>query len=179
MGLRRLGRRRLKRLRQVGENAQAGCLKQCQVRSQPSKILLLLLVSVVLLSLALRIAVRFRAVKGAPLGLPTPPTYALPARLLPFRRSGWLRRLRTVSREMSKLLAAVALIAAGRGHRGSPVRDRGPRRLARLLVHKKAVGDVLKTVDRYKLVSVVHLPDEVEFRGRRQARELDIQVDSV
>ena len=62
---------------------------------------------------------------------------------------------------MSKLLAAVALVAAGRGHRGSPARDRGPRRPARLLVHKEAVGGVLKTGDRYKFVSVVHLLNEV------------------
>ena len=84
-------------MRQVGEIGQTGYLKQCQVRSQPSKLLLLLLVSVVLLSLALSIAVRFRAVKGAPLGLPTPPTSALFARLLPFHRSERLRRLRTAS----------------------------------------------------------------------------------
>ena len=140
---------------------------------------MLLLVSVVLLSLALSIAVRLRAVKGTPLGLPTRPTSALLAWLLLFRRTRRLRRLRTVSLEMSKLLAAVALVAAGPGHRGSPARDRGPRRLARLLAHKKTVGRVLKTVDRCKFISVVHLPDKVEFRGRRQAREHDIQVDFV
>ena len=129
--------------------------------------------------LALSIAVHLRAVKGAPPGLPTPPTSALFAWLLPFRRSGRLRRLRKISLEMSKLLAAVALVVAGRSHRGSPARDGRPGRLARLLVHKEVVGRVLKTVDRCKFVSVVHLPDKVVFRGRRPARDHDIQVDFV
>ena len=44
---------------------------------------------------------------------------------------------------------------------------------------QEVVCRVLKTVDRCKFVSVVHLPDKVVFRGRRPAREHDIQVDFV
>ena len=80
---------------------------------------------------------------------------------------------------MCKLFAAVAQVVAERGHRGSPARDRGLRRLARLLVHKEAVDRVLKTVEQCKFASVVHLSDKVESRGRRQAREHDIKVDFV
>ena len=126
-------------------------LQQRQVRSQPLK-LLLLLIPGLLLPFTLSIAVLRGVVFGAPLGLIVAATGVLAFPLLPPLRTALLHLLGAVALEVPVLLALVALIGACRDrHRGPTARDHRPRRIARPLVDVASVRSLLEVVDGGKL----------------------------
>ena len=55
-----------------------------------------------------------------------------------------------------------------------PVRDHGPRRVSRLLVHVEAVDRLQETVNGREFLSVVYLMYKLEIWGLRQARKHDV-----